>query len=227
MFFNELIFLTQCTTIGLLVLGAIRLGKEALVVAVCIFSLLGNLFVLKQTSLFSLTVTGADAFIIGAILCLNALQEFWGKEIAKTAIYINTACLVVYALFSYIHLLYVPAACDITQEHFSAILCAAPRITFASLVVHFFVQFFDYYFYGFLKRRTGKNRFLIPRNYISLAVSQGIDTVFFSFLGLYGLVENIYHIMLMSYLIKLGAIFFITPFILYVTARMRNVHEQL
>lgn len=223
---NELIFLSECLLLGILVLGAIRLGKEAVVAAVCMFSFLSNLFVLKQIALFGLTVTSSDAFTIGAMLSLNALQEFWGKEIAKKAIIVNSVGLILYALFTYFHLLYIPAICDATHEHFVAILSMTPRIIGASVFVYFCVQIFDYFFYAFLKRNMA-NKFLVVRNYCSLAVSQLIDTILFSFLGLYGIVAHIGHVIAISYCIKIVVIILAVPFIKYAASIVRSSHDAI
>ena len=227
---NELIFILHTLFIGLTALGALALGRSALVAFVSIQCILANLFVLKQTTLFGLNATCADAFTIGATIGLNLLQEYFGKSIARTTIAINFFFLVFYAVISQIHLWYTPSSFDTMQEHFSPLLGFMPRIVIASFTVYLIAQIVDYLLYGWLKKQSrlhlsrpsglasstgqGTSRFLVLRNYASISVSQLIDTVLFSFLGLYGIVDNIGEIILISYSIKLVAIALATPFVL-------------
>jgi uncharacterized integral membrane protein (TIGR00697 family) len=211
---NELIFITHSTAIAVSSLIALYLGSGALVAFVCACCILANLFVIKQVTLFGLAATCSDAFTIGATLGLNLLQEYFGKSMARKAIWINFFLLVFYGIVSQIHLWYSPSTLDNTQEHFVPILGLMPRIVIASFSVYFFVQMLDYALYGFLKR-TFNDKHLVFRNYFSIALCQLIDTILFSFLGLYGIVENIIHIIIISYSIKLLSIILATPFVLF------------
>ncbi len=211
-FFNELIFFGHALLISSASLIALQLGPSALISFVSTCCILANLFVIKQVTLFGLSATGSDAFTIGAVLGLNMLQEYYGKDQARSAIAINFFLLVLYAIMSQIHLVYIPSSADIMHEHFSCICSPMPRIVIASFTVYLITQYCDYLLYGFLKTYW-KNRFLLLRNYASLIVTQLLDTVLFTILGLYGLVDNVWHIMLVSYIIKLCAIAVTTPFI--------------
>jgi len=144
------------------------------------------------------------------VLGLNLLQEYYGPSIARRTIWINFFLLVFYALIGHLHLAYVPSTVDSMQSHYHAILEVMPRIVVASFTVYLIAQYCDYILYGFLKR-VWHSRFLIIRNYASIMITQLLDTVLFSFLGLYGLVDNIWHIMLVSYSVKICAILIATP----------------
>lgn len=209
---NELVFLSHSFIVSAAALIALRFGKSALVTFICIQCVLANLFVLKQTTLFGFNATCADAFTIGATLGLNLLQEYFGRAITRSTIFINFFILLFYALASQIHLLYIPSIFDTTQMHYASLLQFMPRIVIASFIVYFIAQMVDYFLYGFLKRMWTQ-KFLIFRNVISISVSQLVDTILFSFLGLYGIVENLWEIILISYSIKLIAIALSTPFI--------------
>lgn len=209
---NELIFIGHALLISCASLIALRLGPSALVSFVSTCCILANLFVIKQVTLFGLSATGSDAFTIGAVLGLNMLQEYYGKDQTRSAIAINFFLLVFYAIVSQIHLAYTPSSADSMHEHFSCICSVMPRIVIASFTVYLITQYCDYLLYGFLKTYW-KNRFLLLRNYASLIVTQLLDTVLFTALGLYGLVDNVFHVMVISYAIKICAIAITTPFI--------------
>lgn len=209
---NELIFVLQIITLCSSVLAALYLGKEALVAFICTCCLLANFFVVKQISLMGLSATASDAFTIGATIGLNLLQEYFGKAITRTTIMINFFILMIYGISTILHLQYIPHSLDHAHTHYTHILTPMPRILLASVTVYFIAQVADYYIFGFLKRIT-HTRFLVLRNYGSIAISQLIDTILFSYLGLYGIVEHIPHIIIISYTIKMCALLLSSPFV--------------
>lgn len=207
---NELIFIIHTVIIALFALGAMAMGQGALVAFTCSCCMLANLFVVKQITLFGLTATCADAFTVGATIGLNLLQEYFGKEIAKKTIWINFFLLIFYAIVSQIHLIYIPHAADTMHLHFMPLLGFMPRIVIASFSVYWLSQMADYYLYGFLKR-TFHEKYIIFRNYTSIAICQLLDTILFSLLGLYGIIDNIWEVIIISYMIKLASIIIATP----------------
>jgi len=220
---NTLIFLAQTSIIGISALIALQLGKEALVAFICTQCVLANLFVTKQITLFGFNATASDAFTIGAVLGLNLLQEYYGKNITKKAVWISFFILIFYAIMSQIQLIFVPSSFDVNQPHFYAILYAMPRITVASFSVYLFVQHLDRILYGYLKKLFN-NEYLVARNYLSIGLCQLVDTILFSFLGLYGIVQNLGSIILISYTIKMVALFMTTPFLMM--AKKLGVHHD-
>ncbi len=209
---NELLFLFHALVICTTLLASIKIGKQALITFVAVQAICANLFVLKAISLLGLTATGADAYIIGALLGSQLLQEFYGKQAAQLAIWLSFGFALFYVIMSQIHIGYLPHVCDTSQIHYQAILQHMPRIIGASVVVYFIAQQFDYYLYGWLKS-IWHSKFLVLRNLVSTGLSQAIDTVLFGFLGLYGLVDNIIQIMLVSYALKIIVLLIATPFI--------------
>jgi uncharacterized integral membrane protein (TIGR00697 family) len=209
---NELIFLFHVIIISGCAVGTLKLGKEALVAFIAILSVLSNLFITKQIILFGLNSVATDAFAVGAILGLQLLQEYYGREITKRAIVISFFLLLFYALVSWIHLSYVPSLVDSSQPHFVAILKHMPRIALASLTSYLACQLLDYNLYGLLKQIFA-GRYLLFRSYVSLITVQLFDTVLFSFLGLYGIIANIGNIIMISFAIKMVVIFISSPFV--------------
>lgn len=211
---NELIFIMHSIFIGTSVLFALYLGKEALITFICLQGVLANLFVTKQITLLGLTATGADAFIVGAILGLNLLQEYFGPAYTKKTIGISFFTLIFYTIASQIHLIYIPALHDFAHVHFFALLGFMPRIAIASITVYITVLLIERWLYGLLKTAFN-SKYLILRNCISIGTTQLIDTVLFSFLGLYGIVSNIGHIIIISYCIKIASLLISTPFLAF------------
>jgi len=213
MIINELYFLLHSLIIGTAALISLRLGQQALIAFVVLCSILANLFVLKQIILFGFDATCSDAYTVGAVFGLNLLQEYFGRPITQTTIWISSFLLIFYTIVCQLHLLYIPSVYDTMQEHYLPILQFMPRIAIASFIVSFLVQQCDSFLYGILKNYFN-GRFLTIRNYISIGVCQLFDTILFSFLGLYGLVHNIWHIIFVSYCVKLMAMLLTTPFVM-------------
>ncbi len=208
---NEITFLLHTFIIAASCLVAFRLGKEALVGFICIQGILANLFVTKQMTLFGMDVTCSDVFIVGCLFGLNILQEFFGKEIVKKVIAANFFVVIFYLFMSQMHLWYLPNTFDSMHQHFTAILGLMPRITIASVIVFLFVQILDSKLYATLKTVT-QGRYSTLRNMISLSFSQFIDTTLFAFAALYGVVGSVWHIIFVSFAIKVIAIMCTAPF---------------
>lgn len=207
---NELLFLIHSITITGFALIALKLGKEALTGFIATCCILANLFVSKQITLCTLNATSSDPFTIGSVIGLNLLQEYYGKDAAKKALWVNVALLIFYTLMTQFHRIYEPSMCDTAHFHFEQILSNMHRITIASLLVYFFVQYVDYRLYALLKEKFD-SRFLIARNYFSVLSCQLLDTVLFTFLGLYGVIDHLGQVMVVSYTFKVVAILLATP----------------
>ena len=202
---NELILLAYCFIVATGALGALRFGKEGLIGFICVQVILVNLFVLKQISLFGYTATAADALAVGITLSLNILQEYYSRETALSAIWISFYCAVLYALLSLFHLAYIPALSDTTHTLFKTLLLPMPRIVFASLLTFLIVQYLDTQLYFVLKKNLD-GRYFVLRNYGSLFLTQFLDTLLFTFLGLYGTTESLSNFSTLFDIIKVSSI---------------------
>lgn len=215
---NELIFIIYVLIVSAAGLISLKIGKEALIAFICVQVILANLFVTKEISLFGFTATASDALAVGSVLAFNLLQEYYKKAEAQKTIWISFFCLLFYVTITFLHLTYIPAITDTSSAHFKALLCPMPRIVFASLFVYLIVQHIDCMLYEHLYNKF-KNKHFIIRNYSSVAITQLLDTILFSFIGLYGISEGfsnistIFNIITISYIIKLIVIAVATPFL--------------
>jgi uncharacterized integral membrane protein (TIGR00697 family) len=218
---NHLIFIAHSIIISGCTLFFGSLGSAALTSYISLLFVLTNIFVIKQIELCNYAVTSADAYIIGISFGINLLQEIWGKKTAQKAIFISFACSLLYLIMGYFQIWYIPASYDTSHEHFVYLMNQTLRIMVASFISYLTVQYFDTITYGYLKTQLNGKHFIL-RNYISMLSSQLFDTIIFSFLGLYGIVHNITHIIIVSYGIKVAAIFLSTPFIYYAKKIVRK-----
>ena len=194
----------------LLILFTLRLGERALHAWLCVIAVSMNLFVTKQISLFGLDVTATDALAVSYLLGFNLLQEFYGKETARSHLLISFLVSSGFVLLSLFQLEYEPNAFDLADPAFRLILTPLPRIIGASLITFVVVQAFDIFFFGWLREKFEGKRLML-RLVVSLMASQIIDTVLFSVLGLYGQVWNLFDIMMVSLGFKYIVIFLSAP----------------
>ena len=211
---NSILFIVHSLIISGFTLFFGSYGKSALISYVSLLFVLVNIFVIKQINLCGYFVTSADAYIIGVSFGINLIQEVWGKKSAQKAIFISFACSLFYLIMGYFQIWYIPAVHDTSHEHFSYLMSFTLRIVVASFISYLIVQYTDTIMYGYLKKKLDGKHFIL-RNYISMFSSQFFDTIIFSFLGLYGIVHNIKHIIIVSYGIKVIAILLSTPCICY------------
>lgn len=203
----------------------LKMGAEALVAFLCTQAILANLFVIKQITLLGFNATASDMYIVGSVLSLNLLQEYYGKHLAIKAIWISFVLLIFYTIVSQIHIFYIPSPTDFSQDYFYNLLSYMPRITTASIIVYLIVQHFDVYFYAILKRLF-VGRQLLLRNMISISISQALDTILFTMLGLYGIIDNINQVMLVAFTIKITTIALLTPLVLIIKKYIRISSES-
>lgn len=223
---NEIIFLLHTLCISFFTIFGALLGAETLMVITVVHCILANLFVTKQVNLFFFSATGTDAFILGAVLGLNLLQEYEGKEAAIKTILINFFILCYFICMSVIQLRYIPNNFDTAHNAFNEILSPLPRIGLVSVIVFFIVQFCDYFSYQFLKNLF-KGNYFVFRNFIATAASQFLDTALFTYFALSGIVEKPLQVFLMSYSIKLLAMFIISPVLfLFVDSMQDSIHKK-
>ncbi|MBP9765209.1 queuosine precursor transporter [Candidatus Babeliales bacterium] len=210
---NELLFLLQIMFISGCTLAISNMGKEALTAYISLLFVMANIFVLKQINLAGWTVTSADVFIIGVSFSLNILQEFWGKTYAQKAVWISFALSTFYVIVGNGIMYYIPASADTAHPSLAFIMNNTLRLVSASFAAYVMTQMIDIQLYGYLKKFFN-GKYFAARNYVSLLSSQFIDTILFSYLGLYGIVHNIHDIIIMSYSIKVISIICMSPFLL-------------
>ncbi len=203
---NEFLFLLHIAIIFFCTLTFLKWGKEFLFVWIALQAILANFFVLKQIMLFGFQVTCSDAYAVGTVLGLNLLQEYFGKKEANQAIKACFVFMLLFALLSKIQLFYTPSNEDTAHDSYIKLLSPSPRLFLASLLVFFTVQKIDLSLFSYLKKSP-----ILLRNLICLSSSQVLDTILFTFIGLYGLIAAPWDVIIVSSLIKLTAVGLLSP----------------
>ncbi len=199
---NAYIFLIHSALVLSTLFVVLRLGKEALIAFVVCCGLFANFFVHKEIVLFGYEVTASDVYTIGAMFGCFVLQQYWGAQLVKRTVWISFLLLFFGMGASYFHLLYTPSPHDSSHMHYAACLQTAPRLCFASCVSYLLTQSVEIWLFRlFIQLR----RIPLPiRACVIGAIVQFMDTVLFSYLGLYGTVHALWDIIIISYTIKLG-----------------------
>ncbi len=209
---NELIFCFSIVFIAAATIGALTVSAAALTALVSLSVVLMNLFVTKQILLFGYNATSTDALGIGAVLGINLLREYYGRAVGRQAVIISFLAVGFYTIISALVLAYEPSAWDTQHVHCVALLQPMPRILIASLISYITIETLEYWLYDRLYKKLN-GRYFIARNYAIVLFTQLLDTVFFTLLGLHGIVDNIGEIMLVSYGIKVVTIICMTPLV--------------
>lgn len=211
---NFLILLLQIFGISVFTLSALRIGEKALNAWLCLLAVAMNLFVTKQITLLGLEVTASDAMAVCYLLGLCLIQEYWGRWAARIHVVIAMLVCLGFIMLSHVHLLYTPNRFDVMEPHFIALLNPLPRLVLASLASFLAIQIVDIAFFQYLRSKW-QGKWFTGRTGLCLVLSQVLDTILFSFLGLYGLVGNLMHVMIVSFIIKVTVIFFALPFVTF------------
>lgn len=217
---NSLLFLFHILIVSLLTLFFLRRGKVAMMMWASLLLLSANLFVIKQITLFGLSVTSSDALAVGYLFSLNLIQEFFGQSQARRTLWLSFAISLSFVFLSFFHLAYEPNPFDQTHIHFEALLKPVPRIMIASFASFLLVQLFDLRFFDYLRGKT-EGRYLVVRMATSLVIVEMFDTLLFSFLALYGVVGSLFDVILFSFAIKTLSAFLIAPFSYFVRKTLK------
>lgn len=218
---NELNFLLHTlSVIGLSIYLSTR-GIHFLLGWIGLLAVMANLFVTKQTDLFGLTVTCSDVYAVGGMVSLNLLQEFYGRTYSKQAISLSFTFMLAFGLMGQFHLLYHPSIVDETHASFLQILSSTPRLFAASISTFWIVQRIDLALFQFFQFNY-PSLSLGVRSGISISISQTIDTILFTFLGLYGMAADLGDIIIVALAIKFIVILTASP-LLSLAKRIHNV----
>lgn len=196
LFFPHILFVTLLTVI------AARMGKETLTVLFCLFTLVPNLFILKQIDVYSFTITCCEPYIIAAFLSLNMIQYLYGKKAANKAIYSSLFVLVAFTVLSLFQLTYTPSVHDTMHSQYESLLKPVPKIFLSSIVIGFIAQKLDLKMQHLFKNKWPKAPFILLM-FLPICISQGFDTFAFSYIALFNEVHSVFNVAIVAYITKI------------------------
>jgi len=227
---NLLWLATLCVDLGFTILMYRLFGKEGLLACIVLAILLANLQGPKLTVIFGFQSSLGVIFYSGIFFATDLLSERWGKHEANRAVMIGFLISVIVVMMMSIALLFQPSAQPETaqfssdiHEAFKTIVDFTPRFVFGSLLAYLISQSFDVYIFHKIKEKT-EGRHLWLRNNVSTMLSQTVDTLIYSLVVWWGVVDLQTALALgaVKYVFKLGIAAIDTPFI-YWACTWKNV----
>ena len=213
------------TYIGVIAVHRIS-SKTGLYVWIAISVIVANIQVVKTVEIFGLTATLGNAVYASTYLATDILSEYYGSAAACRGVVLGFFALISTAVLMLFALYFVPSSEDFAQSALEQIFLIVPRITLASLAAYLVSQLHDVWMFSRIKKRLPSKRHLWIRNNASTMLSQLIDSVVFTFIAFTGVFEFslVLEILLTTYLFKLIAAAFDTPFV-YFSGRWRGTVE--
>ena len=196
-------------------------GKAGLQVAIATAIILANLQGPKLTIIFGMQTSLGVIFYSSIFFATDVLSENYGKAEANKAVRMGFAVSVIVLIMLSLALLYLPSTNPETAAYSSSIHAAfativnfTPRFVFGSLLAYYVSQSFDVWAFHKIKKMTGE-RWLWLRNNASTMSSQVIDTVIYSLVAWWGIVDLKTAIALgaAKYVFKLGIAMIDTVFL--------------
>ncbi|HPO05503.1 MAG TPA: queuosine precursor transporter [Candidatus Gracilibacteria bacterium] len=219
---NNFLFLGFTSFLFFLNLIALRHGRIYLYLLLGAYTILMNIFVLKQYTLFGFQTAGGNGIYGAVFLLTNILVEHYGPKEGRRAVLIGFLSSIFFVISTQILLKYQANSFDFAHEHLSALFSLMPRVLIASILVYALAQFCDVLIFQKIRQVT-QGKYLYLRNNISTMIAQLIDTISFTALGMVswpflpqipGYIEpsQFWEIVWIAYFIKCGVALLDTPF---------------
>lgn len=213
--------LTLAIDLGFALLLYRVFGKTGLYASVILSILLANLQGPKLTVILGMQTSLGVILYSGIYFATDLLSEKYGKREANRAVMVGFVVSVIIVVMISISLLFLPSTEPNTAQFsrdvhnaFSTLFNFTPRFVFGSLLAYLISQRFDVWIFHFIKSRTG-SRHLWLRNNLSTIASQALDTVVYSLVVWWGIVDltTAIQLGLAKYVFKVFIALFDTPFI--------------
>ncbi len=220
---NEILFFVSIIIYFSLMLTCYKLfGRVGLYIWIAVGMVYSNIEVLLMIDMFGQEATLGNVIYGTTFLATDILNENHGKRSANLTVFIGFFAVVTVIILSQITMLFTTNQFDFAMSSFKEIFELSPRIALASICTYFISQLFDIWLYNKIKERTGEKKLWI-RNNASTLLSQLVDTIAFTIIAFYGVLDNeiVIGMILPTYLIKLLVSILDTPF-MYVAKNMKN-----
>lgn len=185
---NELLFAASILAVFTIVVYAGKYyGKTGLTVWVAIATMLANVIVPKQITLFGIDVTLGNIMFSSTYLCTDILSETEGFKASKRAVNIGLLSACFYIAFTQVSKWFIPNTYDYTQTAIETLFTLSARVTVASVVMFFIANVCDVYLFEFIKKICPKHLWL--RNNISTITCNCLENFAFTFCGFLGVYD--------------------------------------
>lgn len=183
---NELLFFLSLIAAFSAVVGAARYFREhGLIAWIAVATVLANVLVPKQITLFGLNVTMGNIMFASTYLCTDILSELYGIEKSKKAVQIGLISALLYVAVTQVAVLFRANELDIIRGSMEELFTMSARVTIASVTMFFLANLADIYLFDALKRKFPNALWL--RNNVSTIICNCTENFFFTIAALYGI----------------------------------------
>jgi len=196
-------------------------GSNGIFIYSALAVIAGNIQVLKTVDFFYSPEPVALGTVLFAstFLCTDILSEYYGKNEAKKNILIGFFSFLFITILMTITLGIKPSGNDWIQESLSNVFTPMTRFFLASMIAYLVSQYFDVWFFNYIKKVTAEKSLWL-RNNLSTIVSSLVDNTIFSLFAWILLnpnPESLYNVIMIyilgTYIIRIFIAIIDTPFI--------------
>ena len=163
-------------------------GKTGLFAWVGISTILANIAVTKQVSMFGLDVTLGNIMFSSVYLATDILTEAYGHKVARKAVFVGLMSAIIFVGFSFVVNLYKPNSFDFTSEPLKTILSFSMRTTTVSILCFFLSNLADVYIFEKFREKSTKNLWL--RNNVSTIFCNCAENFAFTYAAFIGIYDS-------------------------------------
>lgn len=162
--------------------------------------LIANVLSAKIVTFWGMVIPAAIVAYPLTFLMTDLIGEIWGKEQANQAVKLGFICQITSLIMIGLAILLPVAPFADNQAEFRGIMGQSFRVVAASLVAYYCSQTWDVWVFHKIREMNTGYKWI--RNNVSTMTSQLIDTAIFITIAFYGIVPNIWVMILSQYLIK-------------------------
>lgn len=217
---NEILLFVEIIIIFSIVLLTHKLfKKEGLIAYIGVASILANIQVAKQITIFGLDATLGNVMFASTFLATDILTEYYSKKDAIKGVNVGLMSVIIYLICSQISLMFVPNNFDFVNDSMQNLFSLTPRICISSVVMYYIANRIDVVIYNKLKLKNTK---IWVRNNLCTIICNCAENFGFCFLAFYGVYDTntILSIAITTCIIETIIALCDTPF-LYIARKLR------
>ena len=185
---NEIIFIASGIIAFFGVSIVARLfGRVGLIAWVAVSTVLANIAVAKQATMFGMDVTLGNIMFSSTYLATDILSEVYGRKESRKAVYTGLVSAVGFVVFGLIVNSIIPNDYDFAGESMSVIMSFSIRTTTASVIFFFLSNLADVWLFDKFRKHSTKNLWL--RNNVCTIFCNCAENFLFTFAAFYGIFD--------------------------------------
>ena len=185
---NELLFFLGIIAVfSCVVLIGKYFGESGLVAWIAVSTILANVILPKQITLFGLDVTLGNIMFSSTYLCTDILSEKVGIKSSRRAVLLGLIAALFFVCLTQVTLWFIPNEYDMVQPAMKELFAFSARVTLASVTMYTLANLCDVYLFEALRKKFPKQLWL--RNNVSTIVCNCVENFGLMLLGFYGIYD--------------------------------------